>query len=271
MNATLWSAIKVLTILPYRKVFGTVTSVLQFFLPFFVILLCYLCIFCKLQNNKKKLSKSKNSKKKNTCEKVLRKKTTTNQMLVLMVTIFGVCWLPLNIINILDDFSLNLNENEYYNFFFFTSHLFAMSSVIYNPFLYAWLNENFRKEFKHILPCLFVNISTHRELKNPRTFLSSFSRKKNGDNLIRNGNGEKTIQETTFLQPQNDNVMISIETDMNNCDGNHKDVNNDGNFSAHSRNPPTDKNNLIVKDDVMSSVSVSPRTSTSRTLDTSIS
>lgn len=68
-----------------RKLFGTVTSVLQFFLPFIIILACYLCIFCKLQNNKKKLSKSKNSKKKNTCEKVLRKKTTTNQMLVLMV------------------------------------------------------------------------------------------------------------------------------------------------------------------------------------------
>lgn len=65
-----------------RKLFGTVTSVLQFFLPFFIILMCYLCIFCKLQKNKKKLAKNKNSKKKVNCEKVLRKKTTTNQMLV---------------------------------------------------------------------------------------------------------------------------------------------------------------------------------------------
>ena len=28
-----------------------------------------------------------------------------------------------------------------------------MSSTCYNPFLYAWLNENFRKEFKQVLPC----------------------------------------------------------------------------------------------------------------------
>ena len=254
-----------------RKLFGSVTTVLQFFLPFFIILVCYLCIFCKLQNNKKKLAKSKNSKKKNCCEKVLRKKTTTNQMLVLMVGIFGVCWLPLNLINILEDFNMNLNEHTYYNLLFFTSHLVAMSSVIYNPFLYAWLNENFRKEFKHILPCLFVNISTHRELKNPRNFLSSLTRKKNDENLIRNG--EKTMQETTFLQPQNDNVMISIETDMNNCDMNHKDANNDGNFSAHSAKPTTDKNNLIVKgcEEMVSTTSTSPRTSTSRTHDTSIS
>lgn len=77
-----------------RKLFGTVTSVLQFFLPFFLILVCYLSIFCKLQRNKKKLSKSKNSKKKFTIEKSLRKKTSTNQMLVLMVS---CCWLLQNI------------------------------------------------------------------------------------------------------------------------------------------------------------------------------
>jgi hypothetical protein len=29
------------------------------------------------------------------------------------------------------------------------------SSTIYNPFLYAWLNENFRKEFRLIIPCAF--------------------------------------------------------------------------------------------------------------------
>jgi neuropeptide Y receptor len=124
-----------------RKVFGAVTSILQFFLPFLIILVCYISIFCKLQNNKKKISKSKNSKKKNNCEKVLKKKTSTNQMLVLMVSIFGLCWLPLNMINILDDFTTNMNEFSYYNLFFFTTHLVAMSSVIYNPILYGLLNE----------------------------------------------------------------------------------------------------------------------------------
>lgn len=252
-----------------RKLFGTVTSVLQFFLPFFIILVCYLCIFVKLQRNKKKLSKTKNSKKKNSNEKVLRKKTTTNQMLVLMVGIFGTCWLPLNVINMLEDFNLNINESEYYNFLFFLTHLLAMSSVIYNPFLYAWLNENFRKEFKQILPCLFVKFSTHRELKNPKNFLNSLSRKKNGgENLIR-GDG-KTVQETTFLQPHHENVMISVETVLNDGEASRK---NDGNLSADSAVQTTDKNNLIIKgcDEIASNCSISPRTSTSRTQDTSIS
>ncbi|GFR92379.1 neuropeptide Y receptor type 2 [Elysia marginata] len=32
-----------------------------------------------------------------------------------------------------------------------------MSSTIYNPFLYAWMNDNFKKEFRHVLPCLFFS------------------------------------------------------------------------------------------------------------------
>jgi hypothetical protein len=41
-----------------------------------------------------------------------------------------------------------------------------MSSCCYNPFLYAWLNENFRKEFKKMLLlhrclCFQNNAQTH--------------------------------------------------------------------------------------------------------------
>lgn len=125
-----------------RRIFGTVTTILQFFLPFIIILVCYLCIFCKLQKNKKRLAKAKNSKKKNNSEKMLRKKTSTNQMLVLMVSIFGICWLPINVINIVDDYYVDLSkELQYFSFYFFISHLVAMSSVIYNPILYGLLNE----------------------------------------------------------------------------------------------------------------------------------
>lgn len=36
---------------------------------------------------------------------------------------------------------------------FSLTHMLAMASTCYNPILYAWLNENFRKEFKEVLPC----------------------------------------------------------------------------------------------------------------------
>ena len=44
-----------------------------------------------------------------------------------------------------------------------------MSSTCYNVFLYAWLNDNFRKELKRILPCFSssadgVNIPVGRSI-----------------------------------------------------------------------------------------------------------
>ena len=40
------------------------------------------------------------------------------------------------------------------------------SSTIYNPFLYAWLNDNFHKEFRIILPCIFKAIDWCRACRN---------------------------------------------------------------------------------------------------------
>ncbi|CAB3260264.1 unnamed protein product [Arctia plantaginis] len=45
-----------------------------------------------------------------------------------------------------------MTEWNYYFVSFFLAHSMAMASTCYNPFLYAWLNENFRKEFKQVLP-----------------------------------------------------------------------------------------------------------------------
>ena len=45
---------------------------------------------------------------------------------------------------------------------FFMAHVVAMSSTIYNPFLYAWMNEYFRAEFRNIVPCLFRSCELSR-------------------------------------------------------------------------------------------------------------
>lgn len=74
-------------------------------------------------------------------------------MLIAMVAVFGISWLPLNVVNVLNDFYASTDEWKFYNFLFFIAHSVAMSSTCYNPFLYAWLNDNFRKEFKLVLPC----------------------------------------------------------------------------------------------------------------------
>lgn len=137
---------------------------------------------------------------------------------------YPVCWLPLNLINILEDFYMKTTDGDHYHVLFFLSHLIAMSSVIYNPFLYAWLNENFRKEFKQILPCFFLKISGNSHETRRSILLNT----KNDENLIKNGN-DKTFQESTYMNSmqksfdvegttlamttdtKNDEILINIE------------------------------------------------------------
>ena len=83
---------------------------------------------------------------------ILRKRRT-NKMLVAMVTIFVVCWLPLNLLLMANDY-IGIVVAKWYYFLlaFLITHVIAMSSTIYNPFLYAWMNDNFMKEFQQV-PC----------------------------------------------------------------------------------------------------------------------
>ena len=81
------------------------------------------------------------------------RKKRTNRMLIAMVVIFAICWLPLNIVHMVAEF--HRFDISHYRVLFLTTHVIAMSSTVYNPFLYSWLNDNFRKEFQEIVPCLF--------------------------------------------------------------------------------------------------------------------
>ena len=138
----------------FRLTFGSITAVLQFVIPFFIITSTYTLISLKLSSRAKCKPGSKTLRKEQADRE---RKRRTNRMLIAMVAVFGLSWLPLNLMNILDDVSTNLGLRwahwPYFHLLFFVTHAIAMSSTCYNPFLYAWLNENFRKEFKDILPC----------------------------------------------------------------------------------------------------------------------
>ncbi|KFO29214.1 probable G-protein coupled receptor 83 [Fukomys damarensis] len=76
-----------------------------------------------------------------------RKKKKTIKMLMLVVVLYALCWFPLNCYVLL----LSSNVIHSNNALYFAFHWFAMSSTCYNPFIYCWLNENFRIELKALL------------------------------------------------------------------------------------------------------------------------
>lgn len=76
-----------------------------------------------------------------------RNKKKSVKMLMLVVVVFAVCWFPLNCYVVLIS-SLGIKTK---NSLYFALHWFAMSSTCYNPFIYCWLNENFRSELRSLL------------------------------------------------------------------------------------------------------------------------
>lgn len=132
-----------------RQIFSFFTTAMQFVVPFFIMTFCYISVSLRLNDRARSKPGSKSSKKE---EADRERKRRTNRMLIAMVVIFLVSWLPLNLINIINDFYGPAANWKYYFLCFFMVHSLAMSSTCYNPFLYAWLNENFRKEFKQVLP-----------------------------------------------------------------------------------------------------------------------
>ncbi|CAH1405274.1 unnamed protein product, partial [Nezara viridula] len=114
------------------------TATLQFVVPFFVISFCYIRVSVKLNDRARSKPGSKTSRKE---EADRERKRRTNRMLIAMVAIFGVSWLPLNLINVINDIYIPTGNWRYYYLCFFVGHSIAMSSTCYNPFLYAWLEQ----------------------------------------------------------------------------------------------------------------------------------
>ncbi|XP_050534383.1 prolactin-releasing peptide receptor-like [Daktulosphaira vitifoliae] len=175
-----------------RKLFGAITAILQFVLPFLIIAFCYVRVWLKL-NDRARCKPGTSTKNARREEVERERKSRTNRMLIAMVAIFGVSWLPLTAINFMNDFYQQTTSWQHYYLSFFSAHAVAMSSTCYNPFLYAWLNENFRKEFKQVLPCWRDNVA-YRAAR----IDSSQSRRGRvgGYRLERTCNGNDTCQET---------------------------------------------------------------------------
>jgi len=139
-----------------RSVYGTIVFILQFVVPFFIITFCYLMISLRLgrgmlikrSSGEQKLNGPQSEQRR----QALKRRLRTNRMLMAMVCVFLICWTPAVAFNFLRDYQWlpeMVAKQEYLSGVI--THCISMSSTIWNPILYALLNEQFRLAFAELL------------------------------------------------------------------------------------------------------------------------
>ncbi|KAH8278300.1 hypothetical protein KR044_010356, partial [Drosophila immigrans] len=91
------------------------------------------------------------------------------KMLIIVVVIFGLCWLPLQLYNILHVTIPEINDYQFISIVWFCSDWLAMSNSCYNPFIYGIYNEKFKREFNKRFAACFCKFQTTLE-QHERTF-----------------------------------------------------------------------------------------------------
>ena len=99
----------------------------------------------------------------------MERRRKTNRMLITVTIIFFVSWAPLNLFNILIDtfepFDNSESSSKMMLMIFAFCHLMAMTSVVTNPVMYGFLNENFKQSLISLLTgCCFQTQSTVRNV-----------------------------------------------------------------------------------------------------------
>lgn len=129
-----------------RKKYTIALFVVQFAYPLFLVSIAHASIAIKLKRNVKPGARSRDN---DALEN--RRRRRTNRMLSAVVTVFAVSWLPFNVVSLIQE----LGEGDPPSHVVHAAvYLLAVSSTWLNPLLYAWLNDNFRKEFHRMMPCI---------------------------------------------------------------------------------------------------------------------
>ncbi len=120
-----------------RKIYSSLTFSFQFCFPLFVTALLYWKIYLRLRRRPTNRFNAE-------------RKQRTNNILISIVALFIICWLPWNVFSLVTELQPNLVRGRHFKFVDLMLKGFAMSSACVNPYLYCWLNENFRKELDNM-------------------------------------------------------------------------------------------------------------------------
>ncbi|XP_012578883.1 PREDICTED: neuropeptide Y receptor type 4 [Condylura cristata] len=125
----------------HRIIYTTFLMLFQYCIPLAFILVCYTRIYRRLRKQRRVFRKGSRA----------WQMKRINWVLLAMVATFAVLWLPLHVFNSLEDWYHEAIPICHSNLIFLVCHLLAMASTCVNPFIYGFLNTNFKKEVKALV------------------------------------------------------------------------------------------------------------------------
>ncbi|XP_069878632.1 pyroglutamylated RF-amide peptide receptor [Dipodomys merriami] len=133
-----------------QQIYTTFILVILFLLPLLVMLILYSRIGYELWIKKRvgdgSVLRTIHGKE---MSKIARKKKRAVVMMVTVVALFVVCWAPFHVVHMMSEYS---NFEKEYNdvtikMIFAIVQIIGFSNSICNPIVYAFMNENFKKNF----------------------------------------------------------------------------------------------------------------------------
>ncbi|XP_077292099.1 neuromedin-K receptor-like [Arctopsyche grandis] len=131
----------------FMLIYRLVIFLLQYLMPLCVISFVYTRVALKLWG-----SRAPGNAQYSRDANLMKNKKKVIKMLFIVVSLFALCWLPLQTYNVLQDIFPKINEYRYINIIFFSCDWLAMSNSCYNPFIYGIYNEKFKREFRLRFP-----------------------------------------------------------------------------------------------------------------------
>nr|BAO01074.1 neuropeptide GPCR A24 [Nilaparvata lugens] len=106
----------------------------------------------------------------------IKSKRRVVKMMIVVVSIFAVCWLPFHAYFIFTSIMPEITNHPSIQDIYLAIYWLAMSNSMYNPIIYCWMNHRFRRGFKQFFSCCpFVHLTPDKLLTRREAVTSRYN------------------------------------------------------------------------------------------------
>ncbi|WAQ95588.1 RYAR-like protein, partial [Mya arenaria] len=140
-----------------QSIYNVLLLLLQYFIPLAILVFAYGRIIRVLW-----IVKTPGEAVNDRDKRIATSKKKIIKMMIVVVIIYAICWLPHHVITIAGDINITFYNLQGMNIVWTASHWLAMSTCMYNPFIYCWMNAKFRNGFIKVFRCVTCGLTKPR-------------------------------------------------------------------------------------------------------------